>query len=176
MFQKHLLTKFLLEYQVNIHIIARVYYKYRFNNLFGLIHQCILRIFNYVPFKYLILILLMSILFVVCLLRMHNCVSLEKWRLLNIYLFHIPYSEIYIWHYVRDWIGVCGVDQFDTANHFVQFTYLLGGAATRRSFMQLLWLLCVCVLWFELNNRRFNNTQNSIHQLVEKVQMHSYRC
>lgn len=97
MFQEHLLTKFLLEYQVNIHIIARVRYKYRFNNLFGSIHQCILRIFNYVPFKYLILILLMSILFVICLLKMHNCVSLDvgKWRLLNIYLLHIPYFEIY---------------------------------------------------------------------------------
>jgi len=40
--------------------------------------------------------------------------------------------------------------------------------------MQLLWLACVWVLWTERNNRQFNNTENFIHQLVEKVQIHSY--
>jgi len=79
-----------------------------------------------------------------------------------------------IWHHVRAWIGVSGVDPFDIVDHFVQFTYLLGGATKMRSFMQLLWLLCVWVLWSERNNKSFNNTENSIHWLVEKVQTHSY--
>jgi len=30
------------------------------------------------------------------------------------------------------------------------------------------------MLWSERNNRQFNNTKNSIYQLVEKVQIHSY--
>jgi len=38
------------------------------------------------------------------------------------------------------------------------FTYLTGGATNRRSFMQLLWLLCVWVLWTARNNKQFNNT------------------
>jgi len=52
---------------------------------------------------------------------------------------------------------VSGVDLVDVSAHFVQFTNLLGGAPTKRSFMQLLWLVCVWVLWTERNNRQFNN-------------------
>jgi len=48
-----------------------------------------------------------------------------------------------LWHLVRAWIGVSGVDLADVSDHFVQFINLLGGASTKRSFMQLLWLLCV---------------------------------
>lgn len=76
---------------------------------------------------------------------------------------------------VRDWIGVSRADPFAIADHFHHFTYLSGGSVTRRSFMQLLWLLCVWVLWSERNNRLFKNKVTNIHQLVEKVKMHSYR-
>jgi len=58
-----------------------------------------------------------------------------------------------LWQHVRAWIGVSGVDLFDTSDHFVQFLYLLGSATKNRSFMQLLWLACVWVLWTERNNR-----------------------
>lgn len=67
-----------------------------------------------------------------------------------------------------------GVDPVDVSAHFVQFTNLLGGASTKHSFMQLLWLVCVWVLWTERNNRQFNNTDISILQCFEKVQIHSY--
>jgi len=60
------------------------------------------------------------------------------------------FSEL--WHLVRAWIRMSGVDPVDVSDHFLQFTHLIGGAATRRSFMQLLWLLCVSVLWTERNN------------------------
>jgi len=40
--------------------------------------------------------------------------------------------------------------------------------------MQLLWLLCVWVIWNERNNRLFKNKATSIHQLLEKVKMHLY--
>ena len=79
-----------------------------------------------------------------------------------------------LWQHVRAWIGVSGVDPYDTADHFVQFSYLLGSATKNRSFMQLLWLVCVWVLWTERNNRQFNNTENSMYQLLEKVQNHSF--
>jgi len=80
----------------------------------------------------------------------------------------------WLWHLVRAWIGVSGVDPADVSNHFVQFTNLLGGASTKRSFMQLLWLVYVWVLWTERNNRQFNNTNISIHQCFKNVQIHSY--
>ena len=79
-----------------------------------------------------------------------------------------------LWHLVRDWIGVSVANPYDIADHLHQFTYLSGESLTRRSFLQLLWLLCVWVLWFEYNNRLFKNTVTTIHQLVEKVKIHSY--
>jgi len=69
---------------------------------------------------------------------------------------------------------VFGADPYDIAAHFHQFTYLAGGLVTRRSFMQILWLLCVWVLWSERNNRLFQNKVNYMHYLLEKVKIHSY--
>jgi hypothetical protein len=51
-----------------------------------------------------------------------------------------------LWHMVRAWIGVSGVDPVDVSDHFIQFTNILGGASTKCSFMQLVWLVCVWVL------------------------------
>lgn len=79
-----------------------------------------------------------------------------------------------LWSHVREWVGVCGADPFSVSDHFLQFTYLAGGATSRRSFMQLLWLLCVWVVWNTRNNRQFNNTDISIHQMLEKVKINSY--
>jgi len=79
-----------------------------------------------------------------------------------------------LWLRVHAWIGIDGADSYDIADHFVQFSYLAEVTASKRSFMQLLWLLCISVLWFERNNRHFNNTESSIAQMVEKVQVHSY--
>jgi len=75
-----------------------------------------------------------------------------------------------LWHHVRAWIGVSGVDPIDVSDHCLQFTYLTGGTTTKRSFMHLVW-----VLWTERNNRQFNNTETNIHQLFEKIQINSYR-
>ncbi|XP_024642310.1 uncharacterized protein [Medicago truncatula] len=47
-----------------------------------------------------------------------------------------------LWHLVRDWIGCYGVDTDNIFDHFLQFTHLTGGGVARRSFMQLIWLLC----------------------------------
>jgi len=75
---------------------------------------------------------------------------------------------------VRDWIGVFGADLSEVAAHFHQFTYLAGGLINRHSFIQLLWLLCVWIMWTERNNKLFNNEVNSMNQLLEKVKINSY--
>jgi len=67
-----------------------------------------------------------------------------------------------LWLHVRHWIGVSGLDPYDIADHFLQFTYLSGEAVSKRSFMQLLWLVCVWVVWSERNNKHFNNTESTI--------------
>jgi len=78
-----------------------------------------------------------------------------------------------LWHQVRSWIGVSGVDHQRLCAHFVQFTNYLGGLRTRRSFLQLLWFLCVWFVWNKRNNILFNNFQTSITEIMDKVKFHS---
>jgi hypothetical protein len=47
-----------------------------------------------------------------------------------------------LWHLVHGWSGCYGVDADNISNHLLQFTYMLGGGHARRSFSQLIWLLC----------------------------------
>ena len=79
-----------------------------------------------------------------------------------------------LWQQVRLWLGVSGVDHQSLSAHFFQFTNYLGGLRTRRSFLQLFWLLCVWLIWKERNNRIFNNIYISITEVMEKVKFHSY--
>ena len=90
----------------------------------------------------------------------------------HLFLSCATFSEL--WRCVRDWLGVYEADPIDISDHFQQFIFLVGSAPKRRSFMQLFWLLYVWIIWNERNNRLFKNKALSIHQLLEKVNMHSY--
>jgi len=79
-----------------------------------------------------------------------------------------------IWCQVRLWLGFSGVDYHIIGDHFLHFTYYLGGLKTRHSFLKLIWLLCVWLIWKERNNRIFNNITTPIEELVKKVKFHSY--
>ena len=78
-----------------------------------------------------------------------------------------------LWPMVRHWIGFAGIDHCDISSHFVQFIYSTGGLKARRSFLQLVWLLTVWVLWSERNNRLFNMKESSMPQLLDKVKYYS---
>ena len=78
-----------------------------------------------------------------------------------------------LWQHIRNWLGVSGADPFIVNDHFFQFSNALGTMRTRRSFMQLLWLLCGWILWNERNNKLFNNVQRSMLELLEKVKFNS---
>jgi hypothetical protein len=80
-----------------------------------------------------------------------------------------------LWALVRSWIGFSAVDAFSLSDHFVQFTYSTGGLRARRSFLQLVWLACVWVVWSERNLRIFRNSEHTVHQLLDKVKLFSYR-
>ena len=79
-----------------------------------------------------------------------------------------------LWQQVRFWIGVSGIDHQSIWAHLVQFTNYLGGLKERRSFLQLLWLLCIWLVWNDRNNRMYNNSHSSTIELMEKVKSHSY--
>ena len=53
-----------------------------------------------------------------------------------------------LWPLVRHWLGIIGVDTNIIADHFLQFVHLTGGGKAKRSFLQLIWLLCVWVVGF----------------------------
>jgi len=79
-----------------------------------------------------------------------------------------------LWQHVRAWLGFSGVDQQTLGDHFLQFTNYLSGMKTRRSFLQLICLLCVWLIRKERNNRIFYNIYTPTAELVEKVKFHSY--
>ncbi|KAK2433356.1 hypothetical protein QL285_018634 [Trifolium repens] len=77
-----------------------------------------------------------------------------------------------MWALVRSWIGFSAVDANTLPDHFVQFTYSIGGLRARQSFLQIIWLACVWVPWNERNHRRlFRNAASSLTQLLEKVKI-----
>jgi len=78
-----------------------------------------------------------------------------------------------LWQHIRSWIGVTGVDTNNISEHFNQFIHYTGYSKARCSFLQLLWLLCVWLVWNERNNRLFKNTETPIEQLLDKVKFHS---
>ncbi|MCH99721.1 kinesin-like protein, partial [Trifolium medium] len=73
-----------------------------------------------------------------------------------------------LWSVVRAWIGSMAMDANSLPDHFVKFTQSVGGQRARRSFMQLIWLACVWILWHERNHRLFRNTTSSLHQMLDK--------
>jgi len=79
-----------------------------------------------------------------------------------------------LWHFIRGWIGMSGVDPLNIDDHFIQFTHSTSHSKARQSFLQLIWLLCVWLVWNECNNRLYNNIQTTTEQLVEKVKFHSF--
>ena len=79
-----------------------------------------------------------------------------------------------LWQHIRSWIGVFGVDPPIISEHFFQFTHYTGYTKARRSFLQLIWLLGVWLIWNERNNRFFNNIEIPILQLLDKVKFHSF--
>ncbi|XP_024626751.1 uncharacterized protein [Medicago truncatula] len=78
-----------------------------------------------------------------------------------------------LWHLIRSLIGMSGADPFNINDHFIQFIHSTGHSKARQSFLQLIWLLCVWVVWNERNNRLFNNIQTTVDNLADKVRFHS---
>ncbi|GAU46852.1 hypothetical protein TSUD_241610 [Trifolium subterraneum] len=55
------------------------------------------------------------------------------------------------------------------------FTSSAGGSRAHRSFMQLIWLACVWVVWTERNHRLFRGSTSSSPQLLDKIKLFSFR-
>jgi hypothetical protein len=108
-------------------------------------------------------------------LEVHFCVSgcggIESAR----HLFLSCSTFCSLWALVRSWIGFSAVDAHVLPDHFVQFTFSVGGLRARRSFLQLIWLVCVWVMWNETNRHLFRNASSPVHHLLDRVKMFSFR-
>ncbi|GAU31816.1 hypothetical protein TSUD_58170 [Trifolium subterraneum] len=79
-----------------------------------------------------------------------------------------------LWTRVRSWLGIAPVAEEMLQDHCAQFIASLGGSRTRRSFLQLVWLCCIPVLWHERNNRVFKAVGTTIQQMLDKVKLCTY--
>ncbi|GAU44064.1 hypothetical protein TSUD_368760 [Trifolium subterraneum] len=61
------------------------------------------------------------------------------------------------------------------SDHFLQFTTSAGDTRARRSFMQLIWLACVWVVWTERNHRLFGGPAHSSSHMLDKIKTFSFR-
>jgi hypothetical protein len=89
------------------------------------------------------------------------------------YLF--MYCSIFgsLWPTVQLWIGVSAYPQ-NLSDHLLQFTYSSGGSRARRFFLQLIWLLCIWIIWNKRNHKVFRNLERSLPQLLDNVKLYSY--
>ncbi|GAU10634.1 hypothetical protein TSUD_421120, partial [Trifolium subterraneum] len=80
-----------------------------------------------------------------------------------------------LWSLVRSWVGSASVTEQTLSDHFIQFTTSAGGTRARRSFMQLIWLACVWVVWTKRNHRLFRGSANSSLHMLDKIKTFSFR-
>ncbi|GAU12549.1 hypothetical protein TSUD_182630 [Trifolium subterraneum] len=80
-----------------------------------------------------------------------------------------------LWSIVSSWVGSATVTPQTLSDHFVQFTTSAGGTRVRRSFMQLIWLAYVWVVWTERNHRLFRGSTNSSLHMLDKIKTFSFR-
>ncbi|KAK2425500.1 hypothetical protein QL285_035742 [Trifolium repens] len=80
-----------------------------------------------------------------------------------------------LWALVHAWIDIPVVEYISLRDHFVQFTLSAGGSRARRSFMQLIWLACAWVVWTERNHKLFHGSTSTLHQLLDKINLFSFR-
>ncbi|XP_045791761.1 uncharacterized protein LOC123886488 [Trifolium pratense] len=80
-----------------------------------------------------------------------------------------------VWALVCTWIDIPLTDFSTIRDHFVHFTSSAGGSRARRSFLQLIWLVSVWVIWTERNHRLFRGSTCTSHQLLDKIKLFSYR-
>jgi hypothetical protein len=102
------------------------------------------------------------------------CVWLWRHRIGSSSISLLQHLLVPLWALVRSWIGFSAAVAHTLHDHLIQFTFSAGGLRARRSFLQLIWLACVWIVWNERNHRLFSNAASLVHLLLDKIKMFSF--
>ncbi|PNY08383.1 heat shock protein [Trifolium pratense] len=64
---------------------------------------------------------------------------------------------------VCNWIDISAMGSTSIRDHFIQFTSSIGESRARRSFLQLIWIASVWVVWTERNHILFKGSISTLH-------------
>jgi len=78
------------------------------------------------------------------------------------------------WIGISNWLGFTTVHQKHVADHSLQFENLGGFSKDIQITFQLIWLICVWMIWCERNAQFFHNQEESLRQLLHKIKLQSY--
>jgi hypothetical protein len=84
-----------------------------------------------------------------------------------------PFSSV--WFAVLQWLGISFVALGGCRDHFTQFGHLAGLPRSSYSFLQLIWMACVWVIWKERNNRVFHQKITDSQSIADKVKLLSFQ-
>jgi hypothetical protein len=110
-----------------------------------------------------------------------GCPQKSTWSLEWSYRLHIisVFLDVVRWSQLIIYLSHVGLlvlsEHTSLRDHFIQFTFSAGGSRARRSFLQLIWLASVWVVWTERNHRLFRGSANTTHQLLDKIKLFSFR-
>lgn len=77
-----------------------------------------------------------------------------------------------IWSLVSNWLGFVTVLHGDNTEHLKHFCYLCGFSMQTRLRLKIIWLSCVS--YQERKKHNFQQAQENIHMLCEKIKFISY--
>jgi len=79
-----------------------------------------------------------------------------------------------LWSFIWNWLGIFTIDPCELHDHFHQFGHFAGLPRSSHSFLRLIWLAAVWIIWNERNNKEFKNMALDVHMLLDKVKLLSF--
>ena len=84
-----------------------------------------------------------------------------------------PFSSV--WFVVLQWLGLSFVALGGCRDHFTHFGHLTGLPRSSYSFLQLIWMACVWVIWKERNNKVFHQKITDPQSIADKIKQLSFQ-
>ena len=79
-----------------------------------------------------------------------------------------------VWHRIYQWLGISFIVPASIRDHLHQFGHLAGLPRSIHSFLTIIWMAIVWVIWKERNNMIFNQKIDTLDHLVDNVKFMSY--